>query len=69
MIFKVLYQESLDTAPVREHTKCLYVEADSEKDVRKKLADRAYNIELIQKLEGAHLEYERNSENFVIESV
>lgn len=69
MIFKVLYQESLDTAPVREQTKCLYVEADSEKDVRKKLADRAYNIELIQKLEGAHLEYERNSENFVIESV
>ena len=69
MIFKVLYQESLDTAPVRESTKSLYVEAESERDVRKKLADRAYNIELIQKLEGAHLEYERNSENFVIESV
>ena len=69
MIFKVLYQESLDTAPVREHTKSLYLEAESEKDVRKKLTDRAYNIELIQKLEGAHLEYEKNSEDFELERV
>ncbi|HLR65029.1 MAG TPA: DNA-directed RNA polymerase subunit epsilon [Pseudogracilibacillus sp.] len=69
MIYKVLYQEQGDIAPVREHTKCLYVEAESERDARDKIADRAYNIELIQKLEGKHLAYEQASELFEIESV
>ena len=69
MIFKVLYQESLHEVPVREHTKCLYIEADSIRDVRSKIADREYNIELIQLLDGAHLEYEQRSENFVLENV
>ena len=69
MIFKVLYQESIHEVPVRESTKSLYIEADSIRDVRKKLIDREYNIELIQVLDGAHLEYEKKSENFIMENV
>lgn len=69
MIFKVLYQDTADTAPVREHTQCLYVEADSVREVRNKLADRNLNIELIQELNEAHLAYEQKSEHFTIESV
>ena len=69
MIFKVLYQESIHEIPVREHTKCLYLEAKSIRDVRQKLADREYNIELIQELDKAHLEYEQKSDNFELENV
>lgn len=69
MIFKVLYQKSIHEIPVREHTKCLYLEAESIRDVRRKLADREYNIELIQPLDEAHLEYEKRSENFELENV
>lgn len=69
MIYKVLYQESLEGAPVRENTKSLYVEASSEREVRKKLSDRNYNIEFIQLLNEAHLEYEKKSTNFKVESV
>lgn len=69
MIFKVLYQELPDEIPVRERTKSLYIEADSERNVRQKLADRNYNIEFIQKLDDAHLEYEKQSELFEVESV
>ena len=69
MIFKVLYQESQATAPVREHTKSLYIEAESERDVRSKLEDRNYNIEYVQVLEGAHLEYEKNTEDFQVERI
>lgn len=68
MIFKVLYQENPDETPVREHTKSLYIEADSEKDVRIKLKDRNINIEFIQLLTEAHLEYEKTSENFKLET-
>lgn len=69
MIFKVIYQESRLEVPVRERTKSLYVEADSEKDVRIKLSDRNYNIEFIQPLDDAHLEYEKQSEDFKVETV
>lgn len=69
MIFKVLYQKSPSIAPVRERTESLYVEADSEREVRTKLIDRKLNIELIQALDEAHLAYEKKSENFKIESV
>ncbi len=37
MIFKVFYQEKMTEVPVRENTKVLYLEADSERDVRAKL--------------------------------
>ncbi|WP_416827009.1 DNA-dependent RNA polymerase subunit epsilon [Ectobacillus polymachus] len=65
MIFKVFYQESALEVPVREKTKVLYIEAESEREVRTKLIAKGYNIELIQELAGAHLEYEKqNAENF-----
>ncbi|SET29068.1 DNA-dependent RNA polymerase auxiliary subunit epsilon [Oceanobacillus limi] len=69
MIFKVLYQESAYQVPVRERTKSLYIEAESKEEVRKKLSDRNYNIEFIQVLDEAHLEYEKQSETFTTESV
>ncbi|WP_432354829.1 DNA-dependent RNA polymerase subunit epsilon [Sporosarcina sp. A2] len=69
MIFKVYYQESKTQVPVRENTQSLYLEAESQRDVRKKLLNRDYNIEMIQQLEGEHLEYEQASEHFVLEQV
>lgn len=68
MIYKVYYQENKKEIPVRENTKSLYVEASSEREVRTYLKDRNYNIELVQLLEGAHLEYEQNSPNFKVEN-
>lgn len=69
MIFKVFYQESKVQVPVRENTHSLYVEAESEKDVRKKLASREYNIEFIQVVEGKFLEYEQQSPDFQVEKL
>lgn len=66
MIFKVFYQENANEVPVREKTKTLYMEAQSERDVRQKLKERNFNIEYIQPLEGAHLEYEKQSPNFSV---
>ena len=51
MIYKVYYQDNMQQVPVRENTKCMYIEADSERSVRKKLSGREYNIEFIQLLE------------------
>lgn len=69
MIFKVYYQENRNEVPVRENTKSLYVEASSEREVRYHLKDRNYNIELVQLLEGSHLEYEQASQNYEVESI
>ncbi len=69
MVFKVYYQELADEAPVRERTKSLYIEANSVRDVRKKLQDRNINIEYIQALDAAHLEYEKKSGTFELENV
>ncbi|MFC0015872.1 MULTISPECIES: DNA-dependent RNA polymerase subunit epsilon [Allobacillus] len=69
MIFKVLYQEHEEEAPVREETKTMYIEADSVKSVREKLADRSINIEHILELNEAHLAYEKKSEDFKVESI
>ncbi len=68
MIFKVLYQENANQVPVRENTKSLYVQAETEREVRAMLKDRKYNIEFIQLLEGNHLEFEQASPNFKIEN-
>lgn len=59
MIFKVLYQASQDQVPVRERTESLYVEAQSVREARSKISDRNINIEYIQVLDEAHLEYEK----------
>ena len=69
MIYKVYFQENALQVPIRENTKHLYIEADSEKSVRKKLKNRDYNIELIQLLEGQHLQYEQESPHFELEQV
>ena len=69
MIFKVYYQENRNEVPVRENTKSLYVEASSEREVRNHLKDREYNIELVQLLEGSHLEYEQAGEYYEVESI
>lgn len=69
MIYKVFYQETLNEVPVRERTKSLYIEADSEGEVRKKLSDRAYNIEYIHVLNEEHLNYEKQSEDFKTENL
>ncbi|HET7629449.1 MAG TPA: DNA-directed RNA polymerase subunit epsilon [Bacillales bacterium] len=67
MIYKVLYQKDQAIPPVRERTNSLYVEAESVREVRQKLADRRYNIEFIQALDGTHLEFEQQSEQFEVE--
>lgn len=67
MIYKVYYHENVHQVPVRENTKSLYVEAESEKDVRDQLRGRQIMIEFIQKLEGDHLKYEQASEEYRIE--
>ncbi|QHE52026.1 DNA-dependent RNA polymerase subunit epsilon [Pontibacillus sp. HMF3514] len=69
MIFKVLYQERSEEVPVRERTTSLYIEAETEREVRKKLADRKLNIEYIQALDEDHLKYEKQSEDFQVESI
>ncbi|ARJ51528.1 DNA-dependent RNA polymerase subunit epsilon [Staphylococcus lutrae] len=66
-IFKVFYQHNRDEVIVRENTQTLYVEARSEEQVRRYLKERNYNIEFITKLEGAHLEYEQQSDHFNVE--
>jgi DNA-dependent RNA polymerase auxiliary subunit epsilon len=66
MLFKVFYQESLHEVPVRENTKTLFVNGESEKDVRKKLADRGFNIEYVKAVTGAYLEYEKQNEDFKV---
>ena len=69
MIYKVYYQEDKEQVPVRENTKSLYVEAETEREVRAKLKERNYHIEFIQALQGEHLEYEKASAHFEIEQV
>lgn len=69
MIFKVLYQESPTEVPVRERTESLFLEAASEREARKKLADRKINIEYIHPLDEAQLEYEKRSEDFKVEDL
>ncbi len=68
MIYKVLYQENALEVPVREHTQSLYVEATSEKEVRDILDEKNLNIEFIQLLNEAHLEYEQQSPSFKVEN-
>lgn len=66
MVFKIYYQERIVEVPVREKTKVLYVEGDSVKDVRKKIADRGYNVEFVQEVTGAFLQYEQQNEDYKV---
>ncbi|WP_046175181.1 DNA-dependent RNA polymerase subunit epsilon [Domibacillus indicus] len=69
MIYKVYYQEDRSEVPVREKTKTLYVEAETEREVRQALKSRPYNIEFVQKVNDNHLEYEKKSPNFNLEQL
>ena len=66
-VFKVFYQENAKEIPVRENTKVLYIEATDEPEVRAYLNDRGYNVELVQQLSDAYLEFEKQSEDFKLE--
>ncbi|MBN8234283.1 DNA-dependent RNA polymerase auxiliary subunit epsilon family protein [Halobacillus kuroshimensis] len=67
MIFKVLYQELDTEVPVRERTDSMYLEAETERQVREKLKNAGFNIEYIQVLDEDHLAYEQQSEDFRLE--
>ena len=66
MIYKVYFQEKTNEVPVRENTKTIYLEGESERNIRTKLADRGFNIEFVQLVAGAYLEYERQNEDFKV---
>jgi DNA-dependent RNA polymerase auxiliary subunit epsilon len=66
MIFKVYFQDKISQVPVRERTNTLYIEASTEGEVRSKLKDRPYNIEFVSPIDGAYLEYEKQSENYKV---
>ncbi|WP_449621401.1 DNA-dependent RNA polymerase subunit epsilon [Robertmurraya sp. Marseille-Q9965] len=66
MIFKVYYQELKTEVPVREKTKTVFIEAESVREVRSKLAERPFNIEFITPVDGAFLEYEQQNENYKV---
>ena len=66
MIFKVYYQETKTQVPVRENTKTIFVEGESIRDIRKKLVDKPYNIEIVIPLDEAVLEYEKLNEDYKV---
>ncbi|MGZ4159837.1 MAG: DNA-dependent RNA polymerase subunit epsilon [Neobacillus sp.] len=66
MVYKVYFQESLKEVPVREKTKTLFIKGESERDIRRKIADRGYNIELVVPVKGAYLEYEQQNEDYKV---
>ncbi|KAA1042659.1 DNA-dependent RNA polymerase subunit epsilon [Macrococcus equipercicus] len=68
-IFKVFYQEDRSEVIIRENTHVKYFEAETEEQVRKHLSDRPYNIEFVQKLEGAHLAYEEKAPSYNVETI
>lgn len=68
-VYKVFYQENAKEIPVRENTKSIFVEAKTIAEVRNYLEKREYNIEYIQELTPNYLEFEKQSEDFVLEKV
>lgn len=69
-VFKVFYQENLTDRIIREDTFTKYFEAESEMEVRRMLKDSGYNIEFIEELSEAHLNYEKeNNSQFKVENL
>ena len=69
-VFKVFYQQNLTDRIIREDTKTKYFEAESGTEVRQGLKDAGYNIELVEKLSDAHLNYEKeNNVDFKVENL
>ena len=46
-VFKVFFQHNKDEVIVRENTNTIYVEGETEEQVRRYLKDRNYNINLL----------------------
>ncbi|WP_026700069.1 DNA-dependent RNA polymerase subunit epsilon [Salibacterium aidingense] len=69
MIFKVYYQKDFNQIPVRENTDSLFIEAETEREVRQKLADKNYNIEFIQPVSEDQLKHEQKKEDFKVENL
>ncbi|MFB9861484.1 RNA polymerase epsilon subunit [Salinicoccus siamensis] len=69
-VFKVFFQEQLDSRIIREETISRYFEAESESEVRTALKESRLNIEFVQELSPAHLEYEKNNNaDFKVEDI
>ncbi|ETI66002.1 DNA-dependent RNA polymerase subunit epsilon [Neobacillus vireti] len=66
MIFKVYFQKNIKEVPVRENTKSLFIEGESVRDVRSKIADRGFNVEFVQEVKGAYLEYEKQNADYKV---
>jgi len=65
MTFKVYYQHTKTETPRRENTQSLYIEAESEAEVRTLVEENTdYNVELIEELSDAALAYEKESDDF-----
>lgn len=65
MVFKVYYQPTKKINPRRENTESLYLEADSEPEARVLVeSNTEYNVEFIEELNDAALEYEKESPAF-----
>lgn len=65
MIYKVLYQDKANEVPTRESTKAMYIEADSEIEVRQILQEHSpVMVEYVEELSKAHLAYEKKQDYF-----
>ncbi|KRM25075.1 MULTISPECIES: DNA-directed RNA polymerase subunit epsilon [Limosilactobacillus] len=69
MIFKVYYQPDSTKRPVRENTKSLYIEADSEPEALLMVEHNTdYSIEYVEQLDEKALAYEKQNPNFKMTS-
>lgn len=68
-MYKVYFQEDKYEVPVREKTKTIFLEANSEREARQLLKDRPINIEFVQLVEGPYYEYEKQQEYFKITEI
>lgn len=65
MVFKIYYQPTKTQNPKRENTRSMYVEADSKVTVMNAVEHQTdYNIEQVEALDDATLEYEKQNPDF-----
>ncbi|HJC04113.1 MAG TPA: DNA-dependent RNA polymerase auxiliary subunit epsilon family protein [Candidatus Ligilactobacillus avistercoris] len=65
MVFKIYYQPTKAQNPKRENTRSMYVEADSKVTVMNAVEHQTnYNIEQVEALDDATLEYEKQNPDF-----
>ncbi|CAH0415785.1 DNA-dependent RNA polymerase auxiliary subunit epsilon family protein [Periweissella fabaria] len=70
MVFKIYYQETKAQNPKRENTRVMYVQGASLAEVRHDVESKTtHNIEFIEELSTAALEYEQESVNFSLTEI